>query len=688
MAELSASRRHGVPAVWASAVALAALVTVAAQQQGQPQKIPPPKWLDDEGKDLFQDIENDDNYHGDAMCEAREKLLKKMAGQAAKDAGEHRFRVLLGLGLCELRKGNYPLAKKRLDSGISELNMPSEDAMLKSPQMAHFVLAKQAATFLSKHEVTQATTALRRCREIMDRNLKQIIKQLHKQMSAQGQAPPVDLVLDEMSGFGKTGQYMPMLVKQVPVLKGEFAFAETLDGVLDALDRRIAGIDSSLKDKRIRLESSKGKTGALLYVRALPAEAVVPGGQVASAQELVSGGAAKAFVEEAAGVDKGVTLVKRAKEGSGCKEGKGFGKTCAAIMKVADVASNGFGESRVLVVKAGKAQKLDVCTTNANLGILVAAKDGATATVAGAAEPAPLPAGEPVVVDFCREVSVAASATAAVLFVQAWHPEFAAVERTTELRARAKAFGLSEDDVKAAAKVVNDHAKKSWEKAAKQWREGSEGQAAIKQAFAGAEEAQKRQAEEAAEAKRKEEEAGDEGRKKALEELEKKREQKRLAAEAAEEKRRKRQKQLEEEKASRDPWLNFPEVVALEKQIDELKEGRREANAKLEFDLSTQLTKDISAAERKYKKAVKTARKAYKKHGGPAPAKEAAAGDSKDQGDGGSAKESSELAALRAKLQKVKADKAVAAEAENFAEAKKLKKQQQELEESIKKLEL
>merc|ERR1711920_591035 len=66
-------------------------------------------------------------------------------------------------------------------------------------------------------------------------------------------------------------------------------------------------------------------------------------------------------------------------------------------------------------------------------------------------------------------------------------------------------------------------------------------------------------------------------------------------------------------RANRDPWLNFPAVLEAEKKIEELKEARRDANAKLEFDLSTSLTKDISAAERKLKKVTKAAKKAYKK---------------------------------------------------------------------------
>merc|ERR1712187_25909 len=67
------------------------------------------------------------------------------------------------------------------------------------------------------------------------------------------------------------------------------------------------------------------------------------------------------------------------------------------------------------------------------------------------------------------------------------------------------------------------------------------------------------------------------------------------------------------ERAMRDPWLNHPDVKEVEAKIEDYKEQRRDANAKLEFDLSTSLTKDISAAERELKKVTKKARKEYKK---------------------------------------------------------------------------
>ena len=275
------------------------------------------------------------------------------------------------------------------------------------------------------------------------------------------------------------------------------------------------------------------------------------------------------------------------------------------------------------------------------------------------------------------------SSGAQVLFAQAWHPEFAAVERTTELRARASSFGLSEDEVKAATKTVNDHAKKEWEKTAKVWRMNSEGLESMKKTLQNKEDDKIKAKEEAEEAKRKEEEAGDEERKKNLEMLEKKRAEKRRQQEEAEKKRLARKKQLEEEKAKRDPWLLFPEVVEAEKHLEELKEQRRDANAKLEFDLSNSLTKDISAAERALKSATKKAKKAYKKGGKPE-----SASDSKDRKENTGKDNQDELKALQAKLKDVKERKDKASQAENFKEAKKLKAEQKDLEEKITKLEL
>merc|ERR1712190_649040 len=131
----------------------------------------------------------------------------------------------------------------------------------------------------------------------------------------------------------------------------------------------------------------------------------------------------------------------------------------------------------------------------------------------------------------------------------------------------------------------------------------------------------------------------------------------------------------------KDPWLADPEVVEAKRALEELKEERRDANAKLEFDVTKQLTKDINTQERKVKSAIKKAKKAYKKNGKVDSAKQA---DSKekasDDGKGGVAKE---LAAAEKKLDEIKKKKQKAADDENFKLAKQLKKEQADLEKEI-----
>jgi len=676
------------PALVLLGMSLSAVPAAAQPRGGGGRRLEAPKFLSDEAKDIFNDIESDEAVYSEAACEGREKLLKLMAGKGEREAQDHRARVLINLGVCEFKKGDYSKSNLRFSSALSEMNLPNEDMIMQNPQLAPIGLMRSAATVLMKQELTQAGTAIRRCKEVLSRNLKQTLKFVHKQMSQQqGGAPPVEALVDEIVGYGKTGQYLPMVKGQVPMLKQDLAWLEQVDKSLDHLDTRLGAIDKSLKPKRLRLDVSKGKGkgGSLLYAKALSTEPVVDSSRSAAAQELKHH-VAKAFKEESASAEKGQTLIKRAQESTGCKEDKGFSKTCKALQKVPDVISNSFGESRILMVKKGKKQELDVCTTNANIGILLAAKDGVQLTVAGVEKPVDLSAGEPVVFDFCLEAHLGSSDNVAVLFTQAWHPEFAAVERTTELRSRAKTFGLQEDNVKAATKVVNDHAKKSWEKSAKQWREGSSMIEEVRRSLKEEMEAKKKKEEEVAEANRKEEEANDEERKKNLEELERKREAKRKTEEEAQKKRELRKKMMEEERAKRDPWLSAPEVLEAEKQLEELKEARRDANAKLEFDLSTQLTKDISAAERHIKKVIKKAKKAYKKNGGlAAPAEEKA---EKKEPARETLHEGGELVQLREKLGRVVEQKKKAAEADDFKEAKKLRAEQIELEAKIKKLEL
>merc|ERR1711879_442754 len=109
-----------------------------------------------------------------------------------------------------------------------------------------------------------------------------------------------------------------------------------------------------------------------------------------------------------------------------------------------------------------------------------------------------------------------------------------------------------------------------------------------------------------------------------------------------------------------------------EKKLEELKEARRDANAKLEFDLTSQLTKDISAQERTLKKVTKAAKKAFKKGGGVASAKAPAPESAGSDGD--------KAADIKKQLEDIKKQKEEAADSENFKEAKRLKGVQKDLE--------
>mmetsp|Transcript_33162 Transcript_33162/g.72311 ORF Transcript_33162/g.72311 Transcript_33162/m.72311 type:complete len:682 (-) Transcript_33162:146-2191(-) len=675
--------RTSWPVIWAAT--FLSLEHYANAQQ--PQKMEPPRWLSDDGKDLFNDLEAEAQQYGELACETREKLLKHMFGKSERDATDHRARVLIGLGVCEFKKAAFDKAKKRLASAISELNLPNEDMVMQNPQLAPYGLMQRAAEYMEKFEVTQAGTALRRAREVVDRNMKKMLKGIHKQLEQQqGKAPPLEALIEELPGYGKSGQILPMLVTQVPLLKSDLGFAETLDDELSNLDSRIAAMNPASKAKRDRLGVSHGqsKGGSLLYARALPADSVIQATRLADAKALES--IVAALKEEAAAAEKAAstTLLKRTQAGPGCKEGKGFTKTCAALQKIPDVQSNGFGETRLIQLKAGKSQTLDMCTTNANIGILLSPKEGVTVTVTTKAGPTvqPLEAGVPMGVDFCLETKLQAEAALPVLFAQAWHPEFAAVERTSELRGRAKSFGLSEDQVKAVTKVVNDHAKKNWEKTADKFRKGSPLIEDMKGKLkAEVDEKLAKEAEAAKASTSEEDEVAEEERKKKLEELERKRQEKAKKAAEEEEKRRRRKQLMEEERAKRDPWLNTPEVRAVETKLEELKEARRDANAKLEFEESTQLTKDISAAERELTKTIKKAKKGWKKRGGaPPPETEETQKPAKEEGPS--------AAALKSQLEEVKRKKKEASVAEEYTEAKRLKKEQIELEEKIRKLEL
>merc|ERR1712118_617464 len=211
---------------------------------------------------------------------------------------------------------------------------------------------------------------------------------------------------------------------------------------------------------------------------------------------------------------KHVTLVKRTKDGSGCKTAP---ETCKVLKGISDIASNGFGESRILFVKAGKKQTLDVCETNGNLGVILPIKGSVSVTIGSAKEE--VEAGKAVIVDFCLPGSLEAAAGASVLFAQAWHPQVAGLERTTEIRDRAKKWGISEDDLKEVTKAVNTYAKKEWDKQLKHWAKSPAAEA-MNDKYKAVANAKKEEAEKAKEEAEKKAMDEDEERKKGLEQLE------------------------------------------------------------------------------------------------------------------------------------------------------------------------
>ena len=158
---------------------------------------------------------------------------------------------------------------------------------------------------------------------------------------------------------------------------------------------------------------SKGKTGTMLYVRSIFTEPIVPTEGLAVAKELVDKGITKAVVSSS--FEKSASLVKKSKSGSGCNKDS-VQELCEKLLKIPDIQSNAFGESRMMVLKANKKQMLDTCTTNANIGILVSSKDDVRLTVAGATTE--LKAGEPVGLDFCLEASFLE------LFWKRWKSDF------------------------------------------------------------------------------------------------------------------------------------------------------------------------------------------------------------------------------------------------------------------------
>merc|ERR1712228_187028 len=162
---------------------------------------------------------------------------------------------------------------------------------------------------------------------------------------------------------------------------------------------------------------------------------------------------------------------------------------------------------------------------------------------------------------------------------------------------------------------ANDAAKKSWEKTAKQWREGSTLGPALAEKIKDGEKSAAEAKEKEEEDKKKAEADADGTLQAAREEVARKRAEKEAALKEKKDEKKKRHEEVRRKEVEAEPWRLDYRVLAAKEKLEALKDERRDANLKMEFDESTRLTKEVSKAERKYESAMEKAQKHYKKHG-------------------------------------------------------------------------
>merc|ERR1711937_802309 len=144
-------------------------------------------------------------------------------------------------------------------------------------------------------------------------------------------------------------------------------------GMMEQLDKEIDRLDKFLltdkvnKDKKSRLDVAGG---SVAYIPLLPMGLTVDADRVNWLEKLTEEDKAKEFAEEAAGAKLGkqASLIKRSKAGGDCDK---LPKLCDAVKAIEDVATNGFGESKILVLKAGEKKKQALCDTNGNIGAIM-----------------------------------------------------------------------------------------------------------------------------------------------------------------------------------------------------------------------------------------------------------------------------------------------------------------------------
>jgi len=665
------------------AVAAGLLATQLVAGQGQW-----PSWVPSQARDMFGELDDvavtsKDAAFGEEACDIRMKLLKALGPVTGPEKGQIMMQVLSDLGHCDLKAGKVTSALRRFQSAISELNAPNEDMLMQQPQFAPVVLMRQACDYVQKKAVSRAALELRRVRTIFHRERSKMLKNVAKQNKVpDGQIDSfIENIMEKANAGGKEAQQVKGLVKTLNTFDG---MMQNVENQIKTIETTVGGDGEAATKRRKRLSMGSGP-----HLQGILMEPQIEAENLVVAEALAEKATSIAKEINEAKLTATASLIKRSKEASGCKD---LPETCATVKGLPDLATNGFGETRVLALKKGKNQVLDMCETNGNVLVLLPTSSGVKLTIDGG-EAQELEAASVTVADHCLPLTLKTDEAAFVLLAQVWHPEVASIERTTAARESGPSkWGLKEDEVKKISADINAYGKKGWDAAVKKWVAGpvfGRLQAKLNEQ-ADAERAVKDAAEAAATEKARNE---DTDRQKNLEELEKKRAEKKALAEGKENKRLEAKRKMEEERAKLDPWLNDPAVREEERKLADLKEQRRDASSKLEFDLTNQLTQEINAQERAVKKMINKARKAHKKGKKLGDGKtvdpskkgqeEGAAPEAADEGSEKLAAFKKQLAAAEKKLADVKEQKTKAAEEENYALAKKLKKEQENLEKEV-----
>lgn len=646
-------------------LALLAWAAPAAAQgprgEQQQQVQPLPAFFPSDLKDDWYDMEKTDPPFGEPACGLRLEMLKKMSLVSEAQMGHFRAQVLEGLGVCAmLNMEDFGEAAKKLRSAISEIEMlthRSESDFLKIPQLqpyAILVFMQQGAAGMAQARWGDAAMSFRRAKAVFAKQLDKDLKTMAKQNKL--------ATADEIkSNFEAVRQ------KVMPHLAGQRMFVVLTEKVR-AMDEVLKKLDKAAvyNTQRSRAVSENKYLPGILY-----SDTAWSGGHaiVADLKTLkfpkTSDLPAKAQVALLSPMKKPTKGPEGGKKKKGtapdCDSGvwAQFCETLSGKKYYSDVASNIFGGAKILNAKKGEGfqgrQKLEMCESNAAIGLLLSAEDMTLhyAETKAGTEPAPaatieVKGGTPTFVNYCRPLELSRSAP--VLFVQMWHPEVAPVERTSLIRGAIR----DKEHADGLAELVNE-ASSQWEKTKKEFQK-SEDEEAVKRtcgpdANTGAhhyclhhkilpsdlfsdkkKSSLAKEAERAAEA----EAQGEEARLNSMKRLQAEREAKEQEALEKEAKRKAASKRANEEAAARlaekkkaEPWRMS--IIRMKNRetgkkgettlqaeydyLEELRAAKRALDMALEFQETKDKLSEINAQERRCTSAEKLAKKAWKKKG-------------------------------------------------------------------------